>query len=66
MDQYYLMLGGTLRGPDAVCRLTSAWDAFVVPGLRVRCVSDQSWVTAAKTCELVIAMDACTSGDQAR
>ena len=31
----------------------------MVPGLGVRCVSDQPWVTAAETCELVIALDAC-------
>jgi hypothetical protein len=29
------------------------------PGLGVRCVSDQPWVTGAETCELVIALDAC-------
>ena len=28
------------------------WDTFVVPGLGVRCVSDQPWVTVAETCEL--------------
>ena len=59
MDWYYPVLGGALRGADAVRRLTSAWDEFVVPGLGVRCVSDQPWVTAAETCELVIALDAC-------
>jgi hypothetical protein len=31
----------------------------VVPGLGVRCVSDQPWVTGAETCELVIALEAC-------
>jgi hypothetical protein len=30
----------------------------VVPGLGVRCVSDQPWVTGAETCELVLALDA--------
>jgi hypothetical protein len=59
MDWYYPVLGGALRGADAASRLASAWDTFVVPGLGVRCVSDQPWVTAAETCELVIALDAC-------
>jgi len=59
MDWYYPVLGGAVGGPDAARRLTSAWDRFVVPGLGVRCVSDQPWVTGAETCELVIALDAC-------
>ncbi len=35
------------------------------PGLGVRCVSDQPWITAAETCELVIALDACGMRAQA-
>ena len=31
----------------------------MVPGLGVRCVADQPWVTVAETCELVLALDAC-------
>src|SRR5580700_5538430 len=65
MDWYYPVLGGALRGADAASRLASAWDTFVVPGLGVRCVSDQPWVTAAETCELVIALDACGMRSQA-
>jgi len=59
MDWYYPVLGGAVRGADATSRLAAGWDTFVVPGLGVRCVSDQSWVTGAETCELVLAMDAC-------
>jgi hypothetical protein len=59
MDWYYPVLGGAVGGADAVRRLTSSWDRFVVPGLGVRCVSDEPWVTGAETCELVIALDAC-------
>src|SRR5262249_58145316 len=40
-------------------------DTLVVPGLGVRCVSDEPWVTAAETCELVIALDACGMRDRA-
>jgi hypothetical protein len=66
MDWYYPVLGGALRGPDAERRLTEGWERFVVPGLGVRCVSGQDWVTAAETCELVMALDACGMRAQAR
>ena len=59
MDWYYPVLGGAVRGADAAGRLAAGWDTFVVPGLGVRCVSDQPWVTGAETCELVLALDAC-------
>ncbi len=58
MDWYYPVLGGAVRGAAAAARLKAGWDAFVVPGLGVRCVSDQPWVTGAETCELVLALDA--------
>jgi hypothetical protein len=64
MDWYYPVLGGPLRGRSADERLARSWDTFVVPGLGIRCVSDQPWVTGAETCELAIALDAI--GDQAR
>jgi hypothetical protein len=38
----------------------------VVPGLGVRCVSDEPWVTGAETCELVMALDAAGDRDRAR
>src|SRR5579863_910616 len=59
MDWYYPVLGGAVRGADAAQRLTAGWTKFVVPGLGVRCVSDQPWVTGAETCELVLALDSC-------
>ena len=59
MDWYYPVLGGALRGPAASARLAGGWDTFVVPGLGVRCVSDQPWVTVAETCELVLSLEAC-------
>jgi hypothetical protein len=65
MDWYYPVLGGALRGAAADARLARGWDTFVVPGLGVRCVSDQPWVTVAETCELVLALDACGHRDQA-
>ncbi len=53
-----------MRGTAALRRLDDGWPAFVVPGLGVRCVSDQPWVTGAETCELAIALEA--AGDRAR
>lgn len=58
MDWYYPILGGVLRGHAAHARLAAFWDRFVVTGRGVRCVSDRPWVTAAETCELVMALDA--------
>ncbi len=64
MDWYYPVLGGPLRGAAARGRLAAGWDTFVVPGLGIRCVSDQPWVTGAETCELALALDAI--GDRSR
>ncbi|MEV0585745.1 prenyltransferase [Nonomuraea sp. NPDC050310] len=64
MDWYYPVLGGAVRGPEAFELLHRDWATFVVPGLGIRCVSDQPWVTGAETCELVLALDAL--GDQGR
>ena len=65
MDWYYPVLSGAVRGAAAVNLLADGWDTFVVPGLGVRCVSDQPWVTVAETCELVLALDACGLREQA-
>jgi hypothetical protein len=66
MDWYYPILGGVLRGEPARRRIDEGWDAFVVDGLGVRCVSDRPWITAAETCELVMALDAIGDTDRAR
>lgn len=58
MDWYYPVLGGVLRGDAAHERVGQRWRTFVVEGRGVRCVSDQPWVTAAETCELVLTLDA--------
>jgi len=65
MDWYYPILGGVLRGHSAEARVASKWDAFVAPERGVRCVSDQPWITAAETCELVMALDAIGLHDRA-
>jgi GH15 family glucan-1,4-alpha-glucosidase len=66
MDWYYPVLGGAVRGAQAERALQTGWNTFVVPGLGVRCVSDEPWVTAAETCELAMALDAIGRRDQAR
>lgn len=65
MDWYYPILGGALRGHAAQARFASGWETFVVEGRGVRCVSDQPWVTAAETCETVMALDAIGLNDEA-
>ena len=55
MDWYYPVLCNVLLGAPAERRLAALWDTFVMPGLGVRCVSDEPWVTAAETAECAIA-----------
>ena len=55
MDWYYPVLSGVITGQEGRARLASQFDQFVMDGLGVRCVSDRPWVTAAETCESVIA-----------
>ncbi len=64
MDWYYPVLGGAVRGDEAVALLASRWDDFVVAGQGIRCVDTNPWLTGAETCELVLALEAI--GDRAR
>lgn len=57
MDWYYPVLGGAVRGEDALDSLAPRWDDFVVPGLGIHCVDTNPWVTGAETCELAMALD---------
>ena len=57
MDWYYPVLGGAVRGQAGIDLIASRWDDFVMPGLGVRCVDANPWVTGAETCELVMALD---------
>jgi len=66
MDWYYPILGGVLRGHAAHARIAAYWRTFVVEGRGVRCVSDRPWITAAETCELVMALDAIGADAEAR
>lgn len=52
MDWYYPVLGGVLD----TTALSRRWREFVVPGLGVRCVDDQPWVTGGETAELALTL----------
>ncbi|RZS43390.1 hypothetical protein EV193_102369 [Herbihabitans rhizosphaerae] len=52
MDWYYPVLTGVL----AADHLDGDWNRFVVPGLGVRCVHHEPWVTGGETAELAIAL----------
>ena len=58
MDWYYPVLGGAVRGSAADELIERDWDTFVVPGLGIKCVSQNPWVTGAETCELAMSLDA--------
>jgi len=55
MDWYYPAMAGVLRDDDAIARLNEGADTFIMEGHGVRCVSDRPWVTAAETCECLLA-----------
>ena len=55
MDWYYPVLGGVLTHDEARARIDERREAFVVEGRGVRCVNDRPWITAAETCEFVMA-----------
>jgi hypothetical protein len=65
MDWYYPVLGGAVRGEAGDALIASRWDDFVVPGLGVRCVDANPWVTGAETAELAMALDALGRRDEA-
>jgi hypothetical protein len=66
MDWYYPVLGGAVLGDDGRRHLAAKWDVFVMEGRGVRCVSDRPWMTAAETCECVMAHLAVGEDDKAR
>jgi len=66
MDWYYPVLGGAVLGDDGRRHLAAKWDIFVMEGRGVRCVADRPWMTAAETCECVMAHLAVGEDDKAR
>lgn len=62
MDWFYPVLTGAVVGRGALTRMMQSWNTFVVPGLGVRCVCDEPWVTMAETSELALALAAMNYG----
>ncbi|TGB08799.1 prenyltransferase [Streptomyces sp. MZ04] len=65
MDWYYPILGGALTGARAKSRMEADWDRFVVPGLGVRCVVPNNWVTGGESAELALSLWALGESDRA-
>ncbi|MEV5238269.1 prenyltransferase [Streptomyces cinnamoneus] len=65
MDWYYPVLGGAVTGAAAKERIEARWEDFVVPGLGVRCVVPNPWVTGGESCELALALWAMGESDRA-
>ncbi|WP_405987633.1 prenyltransferase [Streptomyces sp. NBC_00872] len=65
MDWYYPVLGGAVTGAQATARIAAGWDRFVVPGLGVRCVVPNPWVTGGESCELALALWVMGESDRA-
>jgi hypothetical protein len=55
MDWYYPVLAGVLGGDAGREHLDARRHTFVVDDMGVRCVSDRPWITAAETCECLLA-----------
>ena len=55
MDWYYPVLCGVVVEDEGRKRRAGGWDTFVMDGKGVRCVQDRPWVTAAETCECLLA-----------
>ncbi|MEV7086826.1 prenyltransferase [Streptomyces sp. NPDC093085] len=65
MDWYYPVLGGAVTGAAATRRIEEGWERFVVPGLGVRCVLPNPWVTGGESCELALALWVMGQSDRA-
>ncbi|MFE2940324.1 prenyltransferase [Streptomyces sp. NPDC059255] len=65
MDWYYPVLGGAVTGAAATARIAAGWERFVVPGLGVRCVLPNPWVTGGESCELALALWVMGESDRA-
>ncbi|MEV0847048.1 prenyltransferase [Streptomyces sp. NPDC049954] len=65
MDWYYPVLAGAVTGGEAERRIAERWAEFVVPGLGVRCVVPNPWVTGGESAELALALWAVGESDRA-
>jgi len=65
MDWYYPILCGIINGEEALKRINEGWHKFVVKDLGCKCVEEEPWVTAAESCELVLALNKILEKDKA-
>jgi hypothetical protein len=65
MDWYYPVLCGMVTGDAGRERLDAGWSTFIVEGRGTKCVQDRPWITAAETCECVLAHLAVGEDDKA-
>ena len=65
MDWYYPILCGVIDGDEGLKRINESWDKFVVKDLGCKCVEEEPWVTAAESCELVLALNKISEKDKA-
>ena len=65
MDAYYPILCGVIDGEDGLKRVNESWHKFVVKDLGCKCVEEEPWVTAAESCELVLALNKISEKDKA-
>lgn len=65
MDWYYPVLAGVVVGDAGRERMNDRAATFIMDGCGVRCVSDRPWVTAAETCECVMALLAIGESERA-
>jgi hypothetical protein len=56
MDWYYPALCSVINGKEALDRIYSSWDKFIVHGKGSVCNLKKQWVTAAETSELAISL----------
>jgi hypothetical protein len=55
MDWYYPVLTGVVRADEGAAHLDERLETFYLEGRGIRCVSDRPWITAAETCECLLA-----------
>ena len=55
MDWYYPILSGANPKDNFARLLNKITDIFWIPGVGIKCVADEPWVTVAETCECSIA-----------
>ena len=55
MDWYYPVIAGVIGGDEGRAHLDDRLETFYLEGRGIRCVSDRPWITAAETCECLLA-----------